>query len=205
MFKKLKLTSFVLVALAGTFALQSCLSGGWKVTRIVAKWNNSMGVLPRILIYIAFFILQVYTVTALIDSIVFNTIDFWNGTVTGMNKQYKKNGMDVAVSHSRTPLRQSIITTSKGDQVISVVQISELASGKIALTINGVLRGEVNSIHDIDPSLTLFKEDGKTLLLSKTFSEKDMKLAALSDFQNPKELLHAMNIVLPKDPLVSAK
>lgn len=203
--KKSRLVTFTLLALAGTMTLQSCLSGGWKVTRMVAKWNNSLTIIPRILIYVAFFIIQVYTITALIDSIVFNTIDFWTGTVSAMNYKYQKDGNDVAVEHSRFPLRRSVITTSKDGVVKSVVEIKELESGKIALVVNGVLRGEFNNIRDVEPSLVLYKEDGKTQLLSKTFSTRDVELASSATRQSPRELLEVLNIRIPGTTLAAAK
>ncbi|MBL8994902.1 MAG: DUF3332 family protein [Spirochaetia bacterium] len=205
MTQKSRLVTFTLLALAGTMTLQSCLSGGWKITRMVAKWNNGFAVFPRILIYIAFFLLQVYTITSLIDGIVFNTIDFWNGTISAMNYKYQKDGMDVAVVHSRFPLRRSVITTSKGDVVKSVVEVNELENGKIALVINGVLRGEFKNIQDVDPTLVLYKEDSKTELLSKAFSTRDVQFASSGLAQSPRELLEVLNIRIPNTVVAVAK
>jgi hypothetical protein len=205
MFKKLKFVPLVLLALASTLTFQACMSGGWKITRTVARWNNSLSILPRILIYIAFFIIPVYGVASLIDAIVFNTIDFWNGTVSAMNYNYKKDGMDVSVAHTRFPLRQSIITTRKGDVVKSEVKICELTTGKIALYVDGVLRGEVNNIKEVDPALTVFNEDGVTVAFTKTISANDMKLAAMAPQQSPADFLKALDIKVPNRSIVSVK
>ncbi len=54
-----------------------CASGGFKLTRKYASWLNSNNIIIRIILYILTSV--VFAVTILIDMVIFNTIDFWEG------------------------------------------------------------------------------------------------------------------------------
>ena len=205
MTRKFKLVSAVLIAIAGAFALQSCMAGGWHLSRKLATWNNAFPIVPRILIYIALFILPVYEIAALVDAFWFNIGDFWKGTVSASNQKYRRNGMDVCVENTRDPLRHTTITSRKGERIVSTVELKELAGGKIAMYVNGVLRGEVNSIRDVDLDLVLYREDGKTVAFAKILSGLDLRVAESLPKGQPAEYLRALGIQVPTAPAYAAK
>jgi hypothetical protein len=203
--RKLKFVPLMLLALAGTLALQSCMAGGWHLTRKLAAWNNAFSIVPRILIYVAFFVLQVYTITSIVDAFWFNIGDFWNGRVTASNQKYHKKGMEVTVVNVRDPLRHTTITSRKGERVVSTVELKEVDSGKVAMYVNGMLRGEVSSIRDVDLNLVLYKEDGKTVSYTKIITGADLRVAQSLPEGQPADYLKTLGVVVPTAPVYAAK
>ena len=183
------LTAFSSVALTG------CAAGGFKLTRGLARWNNSKSIVPRILIYIAFgLLLPVYIITLLVDFVVMNTIDFWEGTVASQNVNYEEKGVHYAVAHVRDPLRHTTIRMSIGDQLKSVVELRELENGKIALSIDGVRRAELNDIRDAGAQLTLYREDGKTPSVTRELSADLLARASVLADRDPAKMLRSLGL-----------
>ena len=79
------LSSFAACAIMALTA--GCASGGFKLTRQYARWVNSQNIILRIVIYILTSV--VFAVTMLIDFVIFNTLDFWNGTVAAGSYEFK--------------------------------------------------------------------------------------------------------------------
>src|SRR5688572_8030721 len=98
-----KLSFFFLSSIACfTMALTSgCASGGFKLTRQYARWVNSQNIILRIVLYILTFI--VFAVTLLIDAVVFNTIDFWEGKVSEGTYDFKDGDKVYQVRHEFLP------------------------------------------------------------------------------------------------------
>lgn len=77
--KKNSITVGLLIAIAATLPLQSCI-GSFGLTNKVLSWNNQVGSkFVNELVFFAFWILPVYEVTALADLLVLNSIEFWSG------------------------------------------------------------------------------------------------------------------------------
>lgn len=77
--KKNSITVGLLIALAATLPLQSCI-GSFGLTNKVLSWNNQVGSkFVNELVFFAFWILPVYEVTAIADLLVLNSIEFWSG------------------------------------------------------------------------------------------------------------------------------
>lgn len=77
--KKNSITVGLLIAVAATLPLQSCI-GSFGLTNKVLSWNNQVGSkFVNELVFFAFWILPVYEVTALADLLVLNSIEFWSG------------------------------------------------------------------------------------------------------------------------------
>src|SRR5690606_10112033 len=85
---------------------------GFKITRQYARFVNSQMIVLRIILYILTSI--VFAVTLLVDMVVFNTIDFWNGTVSQGDYEFKDGGKTYHARHEILPskLKQSTIKIS---------------------------------------------------------------------------------------------
>src|SRR5688572_22802984 len=77
--------------------LAGCASGGFKLTRQYAGFVNRQNLILRIIIYI--FTGIVFAVTLLIDFVIFNTIDFWEGRVSQGDFEFSKDGKVYLVHH----------------------------------------------------------------------------------------------------------
>jgi len=78
---KKRIFSVALVAtLCGSMFFTSCI-GKFALTNKVLTWNNQMSnKFVNELVFVAFWILPVYEVTALADLLVINSIEFWSGS-----------------------------------------------------------------------------------------------------------------------------
>lgn len=78
--KKRHFTVAAVLALAACFTFTSCI-GSFSLTNKVLGWNNQIGSkFVNELVFIGFWILPVYEVTALADLLVINSIEFWSGS-----------------------------------------------------------------------------------------------------------------------------
>ena len=77
--KKIKISLATLLIAGGSLVFSSCI-GSFALTNQVLKWNNNVGAKAvNELVFIAFWILPVYEVTAIADLLVLNSIEFWSG------------------------------------------------------------------------------------------------------------------------------
>lgn len=149
----------------GLMALTTgCASGGYKLTRTYARWVNKQNVILRIIIYLLTSI--VFAVTFLIDSVVFNTMDFWQGTVSGGNFDFQDGDRNYHASHEVMPgtqLKRSTITvTDKDKKLLQTVVLKETLTGEIELYVDGNLRTKVRDIASL-PIATYYDASGKML------------------------------------------
>lgn len=78
--KKHYLSVAIVLALTGSMLTTSCI-GNFALTHKVLDWNNKIGnKFLNELVFIAFWIIPVYEVSALADVVVFNSIEFWSGS-----------------------------------------------------------------------------------------------------------------------------
>jgi Domain of unknown function (DUF3332) len=125
-----------------------CASGGYKLTRQYSGWVNRNNVVIRVVLYIL--TLPVYAVTLLIDTVIFNTMDFWDGRVSQGTYKFEKDGQMYVVQHSldeKSGLRQSRIEIASNTAKTQVVLINETPAREIELRVDGVLRNWTNNNH----------------------------------------------------------
>lgn len=77
--KKNKISVAALLMAGGSLLFSSCI-GSFSLTNSVISWNKEIGhKFVNELVFVAFWILPVYEVTALADLLVLNSIEFWTG------------------------------------------------------------------------------------------------------------------------------
>lgn len=77
--KKFKISVVAVLLACGSMLFSSCI-GSFSLTNSVLKWNNSVGAKAvNELVFVAFWILPVYEVTAIADLLILNSIEFWTG------------------------------------------------------------------------------------------------------------------------------
>lgn len=77
--KKKFLSVAVVLALSGSMLFTSCI-GSFQLTNKLLDWNRGIGAkFVNELVFVAFWILPVYEVSALADVLVLNSIEFWSG------------------------------------------------------------------------------------------------------------------------------
>lgn len=78
--KKSKLTLAIAITLACSMTFSSCI-GSFALTNKVLSWNKQIGSkFVNELVFVAFWILPVYEISAIADVLVINTIEFWSGS-----------------------------------------------------------------------------------------------------------------------------
>ena len=149
-----------------------CASGGFKFTRGYAQWVNSKPLILRIIIYI--FTSVVFAITMLIDLVIFNTIDFWDGKVSQGDYEFKSTDKVYQVRHEILPgsglKRSTIHIQDLNHKSLQDVVLNETASGEIELFVDGKLRAQARNI-TLLPIVSLFDQKGNliqenTLLLT---------------------------------------
>lgn len=77
--KKKYLSVALVMALTGSMMMSSCI-GSFSLTNKLMDWNNQIGSkFVNELVFIAFWIVPVYEISALADVLVINSIEFWSG------------------------------------------------------------------------------------------------------------------------------
>lgn len=78
--KKWYLSVALVMALAGSMTLSSCI-GSFALTNKLLNWNNQIcNKFVNELVFLAFWIIPVYEVTSIADVLVLNSVEFWSGT-----------------------------------------------------------------------------------------------------------------------------
>lgn len=138
-----------------------CASGGFKLTRQYARWVNSQNIILRIVLYILTSV--VFAVTMLIDVVVFNTIDFWEGKVSEGTYEFKEGTKTYFVRHEilpETKLKRSTIQVFDANRVrLQEVVLHETPSKEVELIVDGKVRTRASDISKI-PVVSIFDERG---------------------------------------------
>lgn len=149
------------VACAVLALTTGCASGGFKLTRQYAGWVNSQHIIIRIILYILTAV--VFAVTMLIDLVIYNTMDFWNGRVSAGDYQFKDGEKTYLVRHFFEPgtqLKRSFIEVQgPGRTLLQTVQLLETPKGEIEMFVDGQLRTRVQGIQSV-PIATIFDLNG---------------------------------------------
>lgn len=143
-----------------------CASGGYKWTRAYSQWVNSTHIVLRIVLYILTSV--VYVVTLIVDAVIFNTMDFWNGTVSKGTYEFKEGDKTYVVTHDiQNGLRSSLIKIHQANKQINTFEIRETAQNEIELYKDGQLQAKGTDLNSL-PQIVVFKNDGKSID-SKTY------------------------------------
>lgn len=95
--KKKYFTVALILTVCGSIMFTSCI-GSFKLSNKVLAWNHQIGSkFVNELVFIAFWILPVYEITAIADVLVLNSIEFWSGSnpvaetkvIDGKDARYK--------------------------------------------------------------------------------------------------------------------
>lgn len=138
-----------------------CASGGWKLTREYARFVNRQHIIIRCVLYILTAV--VFVATMLIDAVIFNTMDFWDGRVSQGTYEFNEQGRRYLARHTLSPetgLRESRIEVFEGDKRLQDTILREVAGGQIEIYVDGVLKGRVDDIRSA-PMLSFFNEKGE--------------------------------------------
>lgn len=142
-----------------------CASGGFKITRQYARFVNSQNIILRIILYILTAV--VFAVTMLIDMVIFNTMDFWNGTVSQGDYQFKGENKTYHVKHEIVPgtlLKRSTIQVFGEDEKTKIqkVVLNETPSGEIEMFVDDKIRARVKNISSL-PVVSVYNQAGQFL------------------------------------------
>lgn len=144
------------------FSTVGCMSGGFKITRGYARWVNSQHIVLRVIIYI--FTTVVFGITMLIDAVIFNTVDFWQGKVSQGDSQFKDAGKVYHVKHEILPgsnlKRSTIHVKDEAGKALQLIVLNETMTGEIEMSVDGVVRSRVRDITSI-PIVAVFDKAGK--------------------------------------------
>lgn len=135
-----------------------CASGGYKLTRQYARWINSQQLIVRVILYVLTSF--VFMVTLLIDAVIYNTMDFWEGRVSAGNYQFKDGAKTYNVKHEVLPnqLKRSTIEILDGDRKQEVV-LNETVTKEIEVFVDGHLRSVVRGISEL-PVASVYDVNG---------------------------------------------
>lgn len=158
-----RLKSGLLLLLATMAAFTSgCASGGFKLTREYAGFVNRQHVVVRVVLYILTSI--VFGVTLLIDLVLNNTMDFWDGRVSQGTYSFSQDERTYLAHHEigSDGLKSSHIEIFDKDRnKLQDVILKQTAKLDIEVVVDGQLKGRVTDISAV-PQLTLFDRHGAT-------------------------------------------
>lgn len=153
------LSSFAACAIMAVTS--GCASGGFKLTRQYARFVNKQNIVLRVVLYILTGI--VFAATLLIDMVVNNTMDFWEGRVSQGNYQFKDGDKTYLVRHeilSGSQLKRSTIEIFNAEnERLQKLILRETSDGEIELYIDGKLRTRVSNISSL-PMASIYDTNG---------------------------------------------
>jgi hypothetical protein len=152
-----------------------CASGGFKWTRTYARWVNSNHIVLRIVLYVLTSV--VFAVTLLFDMVIFNTLDFWNGTVAKGTYEFKDGDKTYVVTHDiQNGLRSSFIKITDNHNSVQTVEIRENSNREIEFYQNGTLQAKGVNLSTL-PKVVIYNLDGKTVASESFILDQFSKLA----------------------------
>lgn len=138
-----------------------CASGGFKLTRTYAQFVNRQMIIIRIVLYILTSI--VFAVTMMIDLVIFNTIDFWEGRVSAGEYNFTKGEQTFHARHEVVPAtqlkRSTIQIFDKQKTLQQTVVLQETTGGEVELFVDGKLRTKVRDLAGL-PMMAMYDATG---------------------------------------------
>jgi len=141
----------------------ACASGGYKLTRQYAGFVNKQQIIIRIIVYLLTGI--VFAVTLLVDMVIFNTVDFWQGRVSEGTYEFNKEGRTFQVHHEVLPnsRKQSTIRIlTPNRDLLQLVVLKETSNGEIEMSVNGKVRAQVRDITSL-PVVSIYDTNGSVI------------------------------------------
>ncbi len=138
-----------------------CASGGFKLTRQYAGFVNKQILIIRIVLYILTGV--VFAVTLLVDAVIFNTMDFWEGRVSQGTYEFTKDGKEFHVKHEviQGDFKRSTIQVFEKSKVLAqTVVLQETPGGEVEMFVDGKLRSRVSDISSF-PVASIFDSNGR--------------------------------------------
>lgn len=160
-----------LIACAFMALTTGCASGGYKITRQYAQFVNKQNLILRIIIYI--FTGVVFAITLLIDMVIFNTMDFWEGRVSAGDYNFKQGEKSYFVKHEvleKSRKRSTIQVRGADQSLLQTVVLQETAAQEIEVYVDGQLRTKVRDITGL-PIASVYDAKGN-LTLESVITEK---------------------------------
>ncbi len=158
-----KKISYLAVSLWASFilGLTGCVSGSFKLTRQYASFVNKQEVIIRVVLYILTSV--VFAVTMLVDVVLNNTMDFWNGRMAAGTYNFNHGTKTYVVEHRfNNKLRESTIRISEQGKPLETMVLREIENFKIDVIVDGLLKGTISDITQI-PVLSLYNKKGETI------------------------------------------
>ena len=116
--KKKYLTLGLVATISASMMLSSCV-GKFQLTDNLLQWNKTLSSkFVNELVFVAFWILPVYEVSALADLLVINSIEFWSGKNPVAKGTYRVTGSD--------NVQYTVKCDGKGYTVINPIDNSQL-------------------------------------------------------------------------------
>lgn len=151
----------LLLLASGTVAVNTgCASGGFKLTRQYATFVNRQMVILRVILYVLTGV--VFGVTLLIDLVINNTMDFWDGRVSQGTYSFSRDDRTFVAQHSvgQDGRKSSHIEVFAKDKTkLQDVVLQQTAQADIEVFLDGQLKGRVSNISEV-PRLTMFDGHG---------------------------------------------
>ena len=155
-----------------------CASGGFKLTRQYAGFVNKQMIIIRIVLYILTSI--VFAATLLIDMVIFNTMDFWEGRVSAGDYNFNQGEKTFHVRHEVMPgtglKRSTIQVYGKDKNLLQTVLLNQTADGGIEYFLDGKLRGKARDLGGL-PVVASYDADGR--LVSDKLIMTEVSLPAM--------------------------
>ncbi|HVK62105.1 MAG TPA: hypothetical protein VM432_11160 [Bdellovibrionales bacterium] len=172
-FQKTGFYAFSFLACSIMAFTTGCVSGGFKLTRQYAGFVNRQHIVLRVVLYILTSV--VFVATLLIDAIVYNTMDFWEGRVSQGTYEFSEDGKLYQARHEISPetsLKRSVIhVLGKDRAVLQTVVLQETPNHEIEVSIDGKVRTRVKNLESI-PVATIFDDKGKIVKTELIVSDK---------------------------------
>ena len=189
--KKIRLFSLVAFLLVASFTFNSCY-GPFNLSTRLHSWNSTVGgKWANTAVFFAFIIIPVYEVTLLLDTFIFNSIEFWGGkNPISMNEgeeenQIVKNGNnEYLITATKNKFR---IEQLKGPQAGEIAEIC-FAPEENSCYLN--YEGEMTKLVEYLPSqdgmdqVNLHLPDGRTLCMDADERNNDVIQMALRSGSN---------------------
>ena len=138
-----------------------CASGGFKITRQYAGFVNKQMIVVRVILYLLTGV--VFAVTMLIDMVVFNTMDFWEGRVSAGDYHFESGDRIYVARHEILPgsklKRSTVKVFNKDKKLAQEIVLSEAATGEIEMMVDGKLRARVRNVSEL-PVASIFDVNG---------------------------------------------
>jgi hypothetical protein len=155
---KRKTFSFCAAILCGSLMFNSCM-GSFGLTNKFYDWNKSVGdKVVNELIFLAFNIVPVYSITLFVDAVVLNSIEFWTGNSplndVGEVKTVKSENGEYLIKNLANGYE-----ISKGDQVMNLIYNQEQSTWNVVC---GGVSAELLQISK-DGTANFFLPNGETM------------------------------------------